>query len=98
MIDEENGPGTTPTNLSDALTGWSMLERKSRDDESKPTSTTHREKDSDRAALGPPSTTASIANRPGENGKSDSCSLEVSDVDDGLLKDLDFDDGLGQEI
>jgi hypothetical protein len=94
----KDGPGTAPTSLSDILTGWSLFERKSRDDEGEMTSTTHREKDGDRAALGPSSTTASTMNRPKEDEDSGLCSRKVLDMDDGLLKDLDFDDRLSQEI
>jgi hypothetical protein len=59
---------------------------------------THREKDGDRAALGPSSTTTSTTNTPEEDEDSGLCSRKTLDVDDGLLKDLDFDDGLSQEI
>ena len=74
-----------------------MFERKSRDDGGELTSMTHREKDGDRAALGPLSTTARIANIL-EKNDSGLRSQEVSDLDDGLLNDLEFDDSLGQEI
>jgi hypothetical protein len=100
----ENGPGTAPTSLSDILTGWSSFEQKSRDDEGEPTTLTHREEDGDAAALGTPPTTASITSRPEEaeaEAEDSGLSLRqvmMGDVDDGLLKDLNFDDGLSQEI
>ena len=94
----EKGSGTAPTSLSDILTGWSSSERKSRNDKGGLTATKHHEEDGDRAALGPPPTIASTTNRPKGAEDSGSCSLEVLDVDDGLLKDLDFDHGLSQEI
>lgn len=94
----EYGSGIAPTSLSDILTGWSPFRRSSLDGEGEPSTTKHREEVGDRATLGPPSTTASTANRPEEDENSRLCSREVLDVDDGLLKDLDFDDGLSQEI
>jgi hypothetical protein len=50
--------------------------------------------------LGTPLTTANITNRPEEAEDSGLTSHQVitGDVDDGLLKNLIFDDGLRQEI
>jgi hypothetical protein len=94
----ENGPGTAPTSLSDILSGWSSSERKSRDDEGEPTTPMHCKEDGDAAALGTLPTTASTTNRPEEAETEDlglsSRQVIMGDVDDGLLKDLNFDDGL----
>jgi hypothetical protein len=96
----ENGFCTAPTSLSDILTGWSSFERKSRDGEGEPTTPTHREEDGDAATSGPASTTTSTTNRPeGAEGLGMiSRQVRRGDVDDELLKDLNFDDGLSQEI
>jgi hypothetical protein len=98
----ENGPGTAPTSLSDILTGWSSFERKSRDDEGEPTTLTYREEDGGVAALGAPPTIASTTNRLEEAEAEDlgpsSRQAILGDVDNGLLKDLNHDDGLSQEI
>jgi hypothetical protein len=97
-----NAPGIAPTSLSDILTGWSSFERKSRDDEGEPTTLTHREEDGGAAALGTPSITASTTSRLEEAETEDlglsSRQVIIGDVDDGLSKDLNFDDGLSQEI
>jgi hypothetical protein len=94
----ENGPSIAPTSLSDILTGWSSFERKSRDDEGEPTTLTHREEDGGAAALGTPLTTASTTSRLEEAETEDlglsSRRVIMGDMDDGLLKDLNFDDGL----
>jgi hypothetical protein len=99
----ENGPSTAPTSLSDILTGWSSFERKSRDGEGEPTTPTPRREDDDVVALGTPSTTASTTNIPdvaeGLGLSSRQVIMgDVNDADDGLLMDLNFDDGLSQEI
>jgi hypothetical protein len=98
----ENAPGIAPTSLSDILTGWSLFERKSRDDEGESTTLTHREEDGGAAALGTPLATASTTSRLEEAETEDlglsSRQVIMGDVDDGLLKDLNFDDGLRQEI
>lgn len=94
----EYGSGTASTSLSDILTGWSPFRRNSLDGEGEPSTTKHREEVGDRPTLGPPLTTAGTANRSEEDENWKLCSREVLDVDDGLWKDLDFDDGLSQEI
>jgi hypothetical protein len=90
----EDGHGTAPTSLSDIVTGWSLFERKSRNDEGEPTAPMLREESEDRAALGPPSTNASTTNEPEKDGNSVLGSREVSDVDGSLLKDLNLSQGI----
>jgi hypothetical protein len=98
----ENAPGIAPTSLSDILTGWSSFERKSRDDEGEPNTLTHREEDGDAAALGTPLTTASTTSRLEEAETEDlglsSRQVIVGDVDDGLSKDLNFNEGSSREV
>lgn len=93
----EDGPGNAPIFLSDILTGWSLSEQKSRDDEGESSSMSRRENDGDRAALDPPLTTVSTTNTPEKNDLG-LCAREMPDLDDGLLNDIEFDDSLSQEI
>jgi hypothetical protein len=67
-------------------------------DDGEPSAMTHLEEDGDGVALCPPSTTASTRIHLEKDEDLGLCSCEVSDVDNGLSKDLDFEDGLSQGI